>query len=120
MAKPVLPGFALIVENRIAEAIARGEFDHLPGAGKPLELEDDALVREEERVAFGIMKTSVYVPPEVERFAEAERLLATMDSEDDANADPAERAKALRRLRVLVMQLEADGRTATATRVWQD
>jgi hypothetical protein len=120
MAKPVLPGFALLVENRIAEAIARGEFDHLPGAGKPLELDDDALVREEERVAFRILKNSGHLPPEVERFAEAERLLATMDSEEDPDADPAERAKALRRLRVLVMQLEADGRTATANRVWQD
>ncbi len=28
------------VEEKIREAIARGEFDHLPGAGKPLDLSD--------------------------------------------------------------------------------
>jgi len=112
MAKPALPGFAQIVENRIAEAIARGEFDNLPGAGKPLDLDDDALVPEEERLAFRILKNAGCVPPEVERFAELERLLATADSEQD----PA----AARRLRVLMMQLEAAGKTATATRAWRD
>src|ERR1700752_4403850 len=116
MAKPALPGFVLLVENRISEAIARGEFDNLPGAGKPLELDDDALVPEEERIAFRIMKNSGWLPPEVERFAELERLLATIGADTDAEFDPA----AARRLRALVAQLEADGKTATATRAWRD
>lgn len=29
------------VEERISEAIARGDFDHLPGSGKPLSRSDD-------------------------------------------------------------------------------
>ena len=29
--------FDLIAEQKIAEAIARGELDNLPGAGRPLE-----------------------------------------------------------------------------------
>jgi len=118
MAKPALPAFVLLAENRIAEAIARGEFDHLPGAGKPLELDDDALVPEEERLALRIMKNAGFVPAEVERFAELQRLLAALDA--DEQADPAERAAAARRLRVLVTQLEAEGRAATATRAWRD
>lgn len=120
MAKPALPGFALLVEQRIAEAIARGDFDNLPGAGKPLQFDDDPLVPEEERVALRIMKNAGCVPPEVERFAEIERLLATFDGDPDRKADPAERARAARRLRVLAMQLEVDGRVATSMRVWRD
>jgi len=120
MAKPALPGFALLVEQRIAEAIARGEFDHLPGAGKPLQFDDDPLVPEEERVALRIMKNAGCVPPEVERFAEIERLLATLDGDPDGKGDPTERARAARRLRALAMQLEFDGRVATSMRVWHD
>ncbi len=30
------------IEEQIQEAVARGEFDNLPGTGKPLNLEDDA------------------------------------------------------------------------------
>jgi len=33
-----------LTESRIAEAMARGDFDDLRGAGRPLELDDDALV----------------------------------------------------------------------------
>ena len=38
-----------LVEQRIAAAAARGEFDELPGAGAPLHFEDDPLVPEEVR-----------------------------------------------------------------------
>jgi len=118
MAKPALPGLAQLVENRIMEAIARGEFDNLPGAGRPLDLDDDLMVPEEERMAMRIMKNAGCVPPGVERLAELERLLATVG--DDEGTSPEQRAAASRRLHVLLMQLEADGRTATATRAWHD
>ena len=32
--------FSRIAERRIKEAMSRGEFENLPGAGKPLDLED--------------------------------------------------------------------------------
>ncbi|NIR60855.1 MAG: DUF1992 domain-containing protein, partial [Gammaproteobacteria bacterium] len=35
-----------ITEQRIAEAIERGELDGLPGSGQPLELDDDSMVPE--------------------------------------------------------------------------
>src|SRR5688572_33108412 len=53
-----------IAEQRIAEAIANGDFDDLPGAGKPLELDDDALIPEELRLAYRILKNAGYVPAE--------------------------------------------------------
>ena len=66
-----------IAERRIAEAVSRGDFDDLPGAGQPLDLTEDALVPEELRVAYRILKNAGFVPPEVEalnEIAELERL----------------------------------------------
>jgi len=69
--------FVLLAENRIAEAIARGEFDHLPGSGKPL---DSTTMRcaGGRALALRIMKNAGFVPAEVERFAELQRLLAAL------------------------------------------
>jgi hypothetical protein len=50
--------FELLAEQKISEAVSRGEFDHLPGAGKPLDLEDDPLVPEDLRVAYRILKNA--------------------------------------------------------------
>jgi hypothetical protein len=61
--------FELIAERKIAEAIARGELDDLPGAGRPLDLDDDAMIPEELRLAHRILKNAGYVPPELERIA---------------------------------------------------
>ncbi len=55
--------FEQIAEQKIQEAIARGEFDNLPGAGKPIELEDPRLMRREDRVALHLLKRSGYLPP---------------------------------------------------------
>jgi hypothetical protein len=57
---------ALIAEEKIRGAMARGEFDNLPGAGKPLALEDDSMVPGELRVAYKILKNAGCLPPELE------------------------------------------------------
>lgn len=54
-----------LAERRIREAQARGEFDDLPGAGAPLALDDDALVPEDLRVAYRLLKNAGFVPPEL-------------------------------------------------------
>jgi hypothetical protein len=56
-----------LVERKIQEAMACGEFDDLPGAGRPLELDDDALIPEELRVANRILKNAGVTPPEVKK-----------------------------------------------------
>jgi hypothetical protein len=87
-----------IVERRIAEAMARGEFDELPGAGRPLELDDDSLVAPELRVAYRILKNAGYLPPEVQLLAEvrsAEQLLVQATKQE-------ERRTASARLRLLL------------------
>lgn len=50
--------FELLAERKIAEAAERGELDGLPGAGRPLALDDDALVPEEMRMAARILKNA--------------------------------------------------------------
>jgi hypothetical protein len=94
----------LIAEQKIAEAVARGELDDLPGAGRPLELDDDALVPEELRLAYRILKNAGYVPPEVgalNEIAELERLVAAGEADAEAQS------KALRRLALLRTRVEA-------------
>jgi hypothetical protein len=66
--------FDLIAEQKIAEAIARGELDNLPGAGRPLDLDDDALTPEELRLAYRILKNAGHVPPELETLNEIAQL----------------------------------------------
>ena len=63
-----------LAEEKIAEAVARGELDDLPGAGKPLELEDDALVPEDMRIAFRILRNAGMVPAEIEQVKASKKL----------------------------------------------
>jgi len=90
-----------IAEARIQEAVERGEFDHLPGAGKPLTLDDDTLVPEALRTAYRLLKNAGYVPPEVtlrREIADVEQLLNVAATEED-------RAALHRRLQALLMRL---------------
>ncbi|EXX85075.1 molecular chaperone DnaJ [Paenibacillus darwinianus] len=57
--------FARIAEERIKEALARGELSHLPGKGKPLELEDLSHVPEDLRNGYRMLKNAGLVPEEV-------------------------------------------------------
>jgi Domain of unknown function (DUF1992) len=62
--------FDEMAERKIAEAMERGDFQDLPGTGQPLDLTDDALIPEDLRVAYRILKNAGYVPPEVETLNE--------------------------------------------------
>ena len=55
-----------IVERKIKEAEERGEFDNLPGQGKPLDLDDDSRVPDDLRLAYKILKNADCLPPELE------------------------------------------------------
>ena len=58
--------FAKIAEERIREAMQRGDFADLPGKGKPLRLEDDSKIPSDLRMAYKILKNAGYVPEEIE------------------------------------------------------
>lgn len=61
-----MDALAIIAEDKIRQAMARGEFDNLPGAGRPLLLDDDPMVPEELRTAYRILKNAGCIPPELE------------------------------------------------------
>ncbi|PMC36704.1 DUF1992 domain-containing protein [Bacillus sp. UMB0899] len=50
--------FSIIAEDKIKKAIQDGEFDNLPGQGKPLKLDDMSHIPEELRVAYKVLKNS--------------------------------------------------------------
>lgn len=64
--------FQHYIEEQIREAVARGEFDNLPGTGKPLNLEDDALTGDK-AAAYRLLKQNGYAPPEIELLKEIRR-----------------------------------------------
>lgn len=90
-----------IAEQRIQEYIEEGGLDGLPGAGAPLELEDDSMVPEHLRVAYRVMKSSGFLPAEVTLYSEirdVEALIGRMDTGE-------ERAAAGKRLSLLRARL---------------
>ncbi|HSS64829.1 MAG TPA: DnaJ family domain-containing protein [Gammaproteobacteria bacterium] len=93
--------FEKIAEQRILDGIARGELDDLPGAGAPLDLDDDALVPAEVRLAFRVLKNAGYLPEEVRLRREISDLEAVAG---DRAGDPAQR-RALNRLALLRTRL---------------
>ena len=68
----------LMVEKRIAEALERGEFDDLPGRGRPLDLEEDPLVPEELRMAYRILKNAGFVPAEIRESSKGQKKLSLL------------------------------------------
>jgi len=66
--------FARIAEAKIQDAIERGDFDELPGRGKPLVFEDLSHVPPHLRMGYKVLRNAGVVPPEVELRREVYRL----------------------------------------------
>ena len=95
-----------IVERRIQEAQRNGEFDNLPGQGKPLALEDERHVPEDLRLAYKILKNADCLPPELQEKKEIrqmEDLLAGIPDEQ-------KRYKLIKKINYKIMKLNMMGR----------
>jgi Domain of unknown function (DUF1992) len=79
------------VDEKIEEAIARGEFDNLPGKGKLLDLDAYFATPEHLRMGYSILKSADIIPEEMELLGQIEGLKRSLDS----SASPMEK-KALR------------------------
>jgi hypothetical protein len=73
-----------LVEEILGEAREQGEFDNLPGKGKPLRLQDDVYAGDK-ALAYHLLKNNDLAPPEIERgrqidaeVARADEILATL------------------------------------------
>jgi hypothetical protein len=99
----MLPGFDRIVEERIAAAQKKGDFENLKGSGEPLKLTDDRHIPEDLRLAYKILKNADMTPPEIElkkQIVQTEDLLQGM-------ADTAEKHRILKKLNFMIMRLNA-------------
>lgn len=101
--------FDILAEQRIADAIRRGEMDGLPGAGRPLVFDDDPFQSPEQRMANRILKNAGFVPREVllrrEIAALRKALAEAGEGEGGDEAGEAEKAHIRRRLGMLVVTL---------------
>lgn len=80
--------FDKVVEALIREAQERGEFDNLPGKGKPIDLSTYFETPEEIRLAQSVLKNAGMTPPEVQLLKEIAELrqffAAVVDEEKKA------------------------------------
>ena len=68
-------------DERIREAIERGEFDDLPGKGKPLDLDAYFATPEHLRIGHSILKNAEIIPEEMELLKQIESLRKSLDSD---------------------------------------
>lgn len=92
-----------LVDRRIEEAIARGEFEDLDGRGSPVDLSEDAMVPEDLRLAHRVLKNAGFVPEELSLRREINEIRDGLA----ATRDPEERRRALARLDLLTARLDA-------------
>jgi DnaJ family protein C protein 28 len=71
-----------VVEEQIQEAIERGDFDNLPGKGKPLDIEDNPFARDMQ-MAYKLLKDNNFTLPWIE---ERNRMLEEMVKLRERNA----------------------------------
>lgn len=55
-----------IIDEQIRNAIEAGEFEHLEGAGKPLDLNGYFNTPEDLRMGYSVLKSNKFVPEEIE------------------------------------------------------
>jgi hypothetical protein len=73
------------IEALIKEAHARGEFDNLPGRGKPLDLAEYFNTPEDVRVVQAMLKNAGMVPVEIDLLQEIASLKASLtNAKNDA------------------------------------
>ncbi|UQD51185.1 DUF1992 domain-containing protein [Bacillus methanolicus] len=73
----------ILSEEKIRKAYENGEFDNLPGYGKPLKLDDLSSVPEELRMAYRLLKNAGYSPEENQLKQEMMTIEDLMKSCDD-------------------------------------
>jgi len=94
-----------IVERKIKEAEERGEFDNLPGQGKPLDLDDDSRIPDDLRLAYKILKNADCLPPELELKKEIRQMEDMLENIPDEK----ERYRQIKRINHKITKLNMMG-----------
>lgn len=93
--------FLKIAEQRIREALEKGEFADLRGKGKPLEFEDETWIPEDLRPMYRVLKNAGCIPEELELRKEIISLRDMIGTIDDDK----ERLRKIRELNFKVMKM---------------
>lgn len=104
----IFEAFEKIAEKKIREAMENGEFDDLPGKGKPLELEEDRHLPVDIRLAHKILKNADCLPPELEIRKEILTIEEMLEGEKDTKA----KYRQIKKLNYLVMKLNMSRHTS--------
>src|SRR5215510_12335148 len=98
--------FQKSVDEKIAEAIARGEFDNLPGQGEPLDLDAYFAMPEHLRMGYSILKNADIITEEIELLRQIEGLKQSLDSSITPTEKKALRKQLSEKLTNLNMRME--------------
>ncbi len=98
--------FQKIIEKKIQDAQENGDFDDLPGKGKPIKLEDDRNIPEELRLTYKILKNADCLPPELELRKE----IRTMEDMLENIPDEKEKYRHIKKINYKIMQLNMMGK----------
>jgi hypothetical protein len=94
------------VDDKIKEAIARGEFDNLPGKGKSLDLDAYFAMPEHLRMGYSILKSADIIPEEMQLLRQIEGLKKSLDSSTTLTEKKALRQQLSEKLTNLNMRME--------------
>ncbi len=100
-----------LVERRIVEAMERGEFDNLPGAGKPIHIEIPPHKNEDLWWVLKIMRQANVVPDEIRYRKQIDELLERID----VARDEGQVVRAVRELNGWIRKLNGMGTNAIPT-----
>jgi len=93
-------------DEKIEKAIATGEFDNLPGKGKPLDLDGYFAMPEHLRMGYSILQSADVIPEEIELLRQIEALKKSLDSSTTPMEEKALRKQLSEKLTNLNMRME--------------
>jgi DnaJ-like protein len=101
----------IVAERKIREAIEEGAFDHLEGAGKPLDLGENPFEDPSDRMAHRLLKNNGFAPAWIEEAKEIEAESRRLRASGEASSgDFQSRVAALNR-RIALFNLKAPATT---------
>ena len=115
----MIAAIGIVAEQRIREALNRGDLDNLPGEGRPLALDDDASIPEELRMAYRLLKNGGYL----DEAAPNANSPAPTALSDMLRANPDERATMRRMLKLQILEARMksrEGHTLTLSPSYHD
>jgi hypothetical protein len=96
-----------IAERKIREGMEEGAFDHLEGAGKPLDLRENPFEDPLDRMAHRLLKNNGFAPAWIEEAKEIEAESCRLRARDKASTDDFRSRVAALNRRIVAFNLKA-------------